>query len=123
MKVGDKVTLIIGSPGEHFPRVRTIERETKKYYIVNGIKFCKKSLRSCGDSWYHDRIEYYDEITYLKLYEEKFPRVAAKALPRISWKDYPSKFLCKVFKMCVEESKRMKALQSVKDKCICERGL
>ena len=106
MKVGDKVIYFRGGYGIYLPKIKTIERETKLYFIIENQKFSKKDLHSIGDSWHFDRIEEFDECKFKRIYDENFPKVALRSLPHLSWKDYSDEFLRKIFKLCIEENKR-----------------
>jgi len=107
MKVGDKVIYLNGQMGTHLPKVKIIERETKLYFIVDKQKFSKTTLWVPGDGWYKDCIKEFNEDVFRKMYDAVFPRVALNNLSYMSWKDYSDEFLCKIFKLCIEESKKL----------------
>jgi hypothetical protein len=107
MKVGDKVILSRCEYNNRVVKIREIERETKLYWIVEGIQFKKTNLQSTSNSiglssWIR---EPNDEQEIMLIERSEKARLLAKKLSKVEWMFYDLETLESVLNIISPEKK------------------
>ena len=110
MQVGDTVILTRAAYSVRSVQIRNSERETKLYWIIDGLKYNKSNLDSPGNniglsSWIR---EPKDEQEIMLIERAEKVRSLAKKLSKVEWNSYDLETLESIMRIVMIEPKIVK---------------